>query len=183
MRKTFQFCKKSNFGSLTPYSRPDLTQKWLHRIQSKAQDQQGLEASNKLSSLVDYYSKNSGETNQKIDWDYWSQNIRTSGLVDKIKEKNESIEKQQYNIDTLAAKSAITSEKYENYGLFLKYNHALYMHQYSNNLKALYGYLNIGDVTMLSRNEQLSYYPGLKEKISGWRETGYVNLSKYYFTF
>lgn len=41
--------------------------------------------------------------------------MRTEGLVEKIKDKYEDFKTQSYNIDAIAQKSTITSERYSNY--------------------------------------------------------------------
>lgn len=58
----------------------------------------------------------------------------------------------EYNIDSIASKSAIISEKYNNYGLFLKWNHDLWLRQYLENLESLNGAEALGDISMLSGN-------------------------------
>jgi len=176
--KLFKFAKKtSRSGAVVNYTRPDLTNKWLWRIQQKAHDNIGQESYSKLSSLVNFYSKNVDNSSNKIDWDFWRQNIRTEGVVEKIKEKNTELSTKTYNIDALAARSAHTSEKYENYNLFLKYNHDLWRRQYTDNLDALYGLISIGDPTMTAQTEFIDYHPGSRQRAAGWRETGFSDES------
>lgn len=43
--------------SVVPYTRTDLTKKWMGRIQAKAKDSHSQETLMKLSSLIDYYNK------------------------------------------------------------------------------------------------------------------------------
>ena len=180
--KLFKFAKKtSRSGAVVNYTRPDLTNKWLWRIAQKAQDSHGQESYSKLSSLVDFYAKNVDMSANKIDWAFWKQNIRTEGVVDKIEEKNKELSGETYNVDALAARSAHTSEKYENYSLFLKYNHDLWRRQYTDNLDALYGLISIGDISMVSTTEMIDYHPGSRQLASGWRETGYSDQSKCFF--
>lgn len=177
--KLFNYAKKvSKSGAVVNYTRPDLTKKWLYRVQQKAHDGLGQEGSAKLSSLIDYFTQGSNQKLDEINWNYWKQNIRTEGLVEKLKEKNQELDKHSYNIDTLAAKSAISSTKYENYGLFLKYNYAIWMKQYTDNLDTMYGVLSLGDIQMVNPHELTSYYQGGTAYVAGWRETGYTNNSK-----
>jgi hypothetical protein len=87
--------------------------------------------------------------------------------------------KQQYNVDSLAIKSANSTAKFEVYGLYLKYNYSLWMNQYKDNLNAMYGALSIGDFEMVNTQEHMSYYPGVRENAAGWRETGYTDLRNF----
>jgi hypothetical protein len=181
VKHIFNYAKKnSRSGAVVQYTRPDLTQKWINRIQAKANDAFSQEAVGKLSSLVGYYSKGLGDVAQKVDWDYWRSNIRTEGLVDKLKSKNQELSEHNYNVDSLAEKSVQTSEKYENYGLFLKYNYELWMNQYSCNLNALYGAMHLGDINMVGHSEMLAYLPGINALACGWRETGFTNPRKFF---
>lgn len=179
VKQIFSYAKKnSRSGAIIKYTRPDLTQKWINRIQSKAGDAFSQEAVGKLSSLIGYYSKGIGEVAQKVDWDYWRSNIRTEGLVDKLKDKNQELSQHSYNVDSLAEKSVQTSEKYENYGLFLKYNYELWMNQYTTNLNAVYGAMHLGDISYVSQTERLAYLPVINPLSCGWRETGFTNPRK-----
>lgn len=173
--KTFiKYQKRFNTTAVVNYSRPDLTKKWMNRIHAKANDSFGQESANKLSTLVDFYMKPPGDIGKNsIDWDYWQKTIRTEGIVGKMKQKNEDLAKQTYNIDSIALKAAHITEKYNDYGLFLKYNYDLWMEQYVENLNALYGAMHLGDISMISSSELNEYYPGIIETNAGWRETGY----------
>ena len=104
--------------------------------------------------------------------------MRTEGLVDRLREKNEELGNHTYNVEALAEKSVQTSEKFENYNLFLRYNYELWMNQYSTNLNALYGAMHLGDITYVSYTEKLEYLPGINALSCGWRETGYTNPRK-----
>jgi hypothetical protein len=44
-------------SSVVPFTRQDLTKKWMGRIQAKAKDSHSQETYMKLSSLIDYYNK------------------------------------------------------------------------------------------------------------------------------
>lgn len=161
--------------AVTNYTRPDLTTKWIKRIQVKAKDAYGQDATNKLSSLVDFYSKSGNDfESSQINWEEWKKEIRTEGIVEKLKEKNAEVAKKNYNIDDLAAKSAVVSDKYDNYGLLLKYNFALWNDSFKRNMNALYGFLTLGDLSMVSTREIVSYQPGVMETYHGWLETGYL---------
>lgn len=166
-------------SAVVPHSsKQDLTKKWLNRIQSKARDQWGQESYSKLSSLVDYYTKPPQDYKENIDWEYWSSNIRSSGVVEKIRNIYNDFKNYDYNVDQLAARSAVNSNKYDEYGLLLRYNHDLWMTQYMENLTALHGALELGDIRYIHEQELFQYSPGIREKAAGWRETGFVVRSK-----
>jgi hypothetical protein len=61
----------------------DLTRKWIHRIQTKVKDAASSEAFSKISSLIDFYNKPPAQYKEDIDWNYWKDNIRTEGVVDR----------------------------------------------------------------------------------------------------
>lgn len=180
----FSYIKKtSKSSSLVNYTRQDLNQKWLNRIQTKATDSLGQEGYSKLSSLVDFYSKKTENQTVNIDWDFWKSNIRTQNLVDNIMKKTDSLSEKKYNVDTIALKSAANSEKFENYGLFLKYNYTLWNNHLVRSLNAVYSLVSISDISLISQKEFNSFFPGLLSKPAAWRETGYASISKFYFYF
>jgi hypothetical protein len=173
MKSSFKAYKKG-FSSITNYTRQDLTSKWLTRVSAKASNSASQEAVAKLASLVSYYTKPVESSKDKIDWDLWKQNIRTPEIVEKLKSKLEQAYSKSYNVEALASKSVVTSEKYEKVGLFLKFNHELWMKQYTDNLDAYYNALNIGDFSKMHNSEMRAYVPGAAELNAGWRETGYM---------
>ena len=175
--KFFKYLDQTTKGAVINYTRQDLTRKWLHRIQTKSKDQLSTESFAKLSSLVDYYSKSTSSTESPINWEQWKSQIRTEGIVDKLKAKNEELQAQTYNVESLASSSAHNTDQYDKYGLLLRYNYELHMRQYSNNLKALYGLTSIGDLTLIDNLEWPKYKPGIVENVAGWRETGYNHTS------
>ena len=168
-------------SSITNYTRKDLTNKWLSRVQEKATDSGALEAVNKLSSLVGYYTKPAEESKENIDWNFWKQNIRSEGIVDKLHDKLNQAYEKTYNVETLASKSAVNTEKYEKVGLFLKYNHDLWMKHYIDNLDVLFNLHDVGDILKVSETERLSWHPGVSENTAGWRETGYTLRNNVYY--
>ncbi len=171
--------KTSKSSSVVNYTRQDLNQKWLQRIQTKATDSLGQEGYSKLSSLVDFYSKKSDNQSVNIDWDFWKSNIRTQNLVDSIMKKTDSLNEKKYNVESIALKSASNSEKFENYGLFLKYNYTLWNNHLARSLNAVYSLVSISDISLVSKKEFYSYFPGLLNKPAAWRETGYSDLRKF----
>jgi hypothetical protein len=168
-----KYARSSPATSVVPYTRQDLTKRWMGRIQAKAKDSHSQETYMKLNSLIDYYNKPAQTFKEDIDWGYWKDNVRSEGLVDKIREKYDQFKTYSYNIDSIAQRSALNSENYDNYGLLLKWNYHLWMTQYLYNIKSLNGLEALGDVSYLSSNEVFSYLPTIRENNSGWRETGH----------
>jgi hypothetical protein len=134
MRTTFNRIKSTNkftrsgtavaaYGSKFIYDKqkgPDLTKKWVQRVQSKVHDSASVESYSKLSSLVDFYNKPAKTFTDDIKWDTWNEQIRTAGVVDKIHAKYASFQKSNYNVDLVAQKSTANSEKYDTYVMILK---------------------------------------------------------------
>ena len=87
----------------------------MQRVQTKVNDSNSQEAFGKLSSLIDFYNKPANDFKEDLNWNYWGENIRTAGLVDKVKAKYEQFAEQEYNIDHIAEKSTANSESFENY--------------------------------------------------------------------
>ena len=56
---------------------------------------------------------------QNIDWKYWEENVRTSGLVTKIKSKFDEYKTYNYHIDSIAQRSSLNSEIYDQYVVIL----------------------------------------------------------------
>jgi len=162
--------------------RQDLTKKWIQRIQAKVKDAASTESFSKISSLIDYYNKPASAFKEEINWDYWKENIRTDGVVGKLKDKYEHYKStQNYNIDSIAQKSVINSEKYETHELLLEWNYNLWMNNYIENISTLIDADHLGDISYVSTHELHSYYPGGRELCQGWRETGnLIRIPHYY---
>ncbi len=178
----FKYSKlTSKSGAVVNYTRQDLTTKWINRVSSKAPNAAAQDAVSKLSSIVAYYCRPAETTKDKIDWNYWKQNIRTTGVVDKLHDKLEVSKGKTYNVEAVAAKAANTTPKYESVGLYLKYNHDLWMKQYVDNLDALYNAQSIGDFSKIGTSELFQYCQGASELSAGWRETGYMFRQSVYY--
>jgi hypothetical protein len=70
--------------------------------------------------------------------------------VDKLREKYDEFKTYSYNVDSIAQRSALNSERYENHGLYLKWNYHLWMKQYLENIRTLNGVEAIGDISYVS---------------------------------
>ena len=95
--------------------------------------------------------------------------------------KIEEAENKNYNIESIAGKTVFLSEEFEKVGLFLKYNHDLWMKHYTDNLEAFFSTSAIGDFSKTSINEKFAYAPGSSELSNGWKETGYFHRYSVYF--
>lgn len=71
--------------------------------------------------------------------------------MDKVKDKYEEFKTHSYNIDAIAQRSAINSENYDDYSLFLQWNYHLWMQQYLENIQTLNGMQALGDMDYVSR--------------------------------
>ncbi len=87
----------------------------MARVQNKVKDVSSQESYLKLSSLVDFYNKPVEPVKENIDWKYWEDNIRSSGIVNKIKSKFDEYKTYSYNIDSIAQRSSINSEVFDQY--------------------------------------------------------------------
>jgi hypothetical protein len=109
----------------------------MNRIQNKVKDVASQESFSKLSSLIDYYNKPVEASKDNIEWKYWEENIRSSGLVDNIKSKYDEYKTYNYNIDSVAQRSSLNSEVFDQYvGCFNN-------RDYSSNGIIIYGCNNI----------------------------------------
>ena len=77
--------------------------------------------------------------------------MRTENIVEKIREKFDEFKTYSYNIDAIAQRSAINSEDYDDYGLYLQWNYSLWMQQYLENIKTLNGMEAMGDMSFVGR--------------------------------
>ncbi len=159
-RHAKNYARAAASTGVVPYSRQDLTKRWMGRIQAKAKDTHSQETLMKLSSLIDYYNKPAQVYKEYLDWSYWKQNVRTEGVVDKIKEKFDEFKTHAYNVDAIAQRSAINSENFDNYGLYLKWNYHLWMTQYLENIKTINGMQALGDMSYVARKlkEIMKYF-------------------------
>lgn len=184
--KTFNKNYKMFSTSVVNYTREDLTKLWILRVQDKANDSAAQESVSNLSSLIDYYMKKAEDSSTNklldIDWDSWKKEIRTPDVVDSLKNKLEEAKTQSYNVEGLASKAAITNDKFDHVGLYLKYNHDLYMRHYTETLEGLYSTLSLGDMSYVPINELVEYEKGAANHHNGWTETGYMLNRKLLYT-
>ena len=66
----------------------NLTDNWLFRLREAAKTNEGRENFGQLSSLVEFFNRKSTHTSlEQIEWSEWRDQVKTPGVVDKIKEK------------------------------------------------------------------------------------------------
>ena len=85
----------------------ELTTKWLNRLRDTAHNNESREMQAQLSSILDYYNKQSTGTEQlaAIDWGHYEKSIHTPGIVEKIHSKYD-----EYQIDGAISRIGYRSE-------------------------------------------------------------------------
>ena len=113
----------------------DLTDNWLRRLQVTAKGPEAREAQGQLSSILDFYNKNTNKGGQKaIDWDKHRETIHTPDVVDKIKAKYEKFMESQYGVDSAVSRCGHTTEKMQALDIAMQYNFMLYFVHYTGHL-------------------------------------------------
>ena len=96
-----------------------------------------------------------------INWDEWEQNLHTSGVVSKIKQKYELFMKAEYSVESAASQVGNQTDKMQHLDIANTYNFMLYLTHFVGHLEQLETMRNIGDVTEMSNLEWLHLSPGL----------------------
>lgn len=114
-----------------------------------------------LSSILDYYNKQSHGTEQMstIDWTAYEKSIHTPGIVDKIHSKYEEFMAAEYQIDGAVNKCGYRSELMKQLDAPMQYNFYLWMAHYLDHLQQIETLHNIGDPTELSLMEMAELQP------------------------
>ena len=89
-----------------------LTTKWLNRLRANAHTNESREKQGELSSILDYYNKQSTGTEglSTIDWDAYGKSIHTPDIVQKIHEKYDEFMEAEYQIDGAVSRCGTRSE-------------------------------------------------------------------------
>lgn len=76
----------------------ELTTKWLNRLRDTAHNNESREMQGQLSSILDFYNKQSTgtETLDKIDWKSYEKAIHTPDIVAKIQAKYDEFMEAEY---------------------------------------------------------------------------------------
>lgn len=101
---------------------------WMKQVNSKATTNEGKVVVGQLSSLMNYYNKQEDTETKDIDWKLWEGQIKTKGLVDKIKSNFESLITQEYNSSEILQKvSHSESDEFRAMNDKLTYHRALWI--------------------------------------------------------
>ena len=77
---------------------------WRKILNKKATTPEGKTLMGQLNSLISYFNREAEAETKEINWENWKKEIKTEGLVDKIKKNNEDINHQQYNREEVMQK-------------------------------------------------------------------------------
>ena len=110
----------------------ELTTKWLNRLRDTAHNNESREMQAQLSSILDFYNKQSMGTEQlsPIDWSHYEKSIHTPGIVDKIHGKYDEFMAAEYQIDGAVNKCGYRSELMKQLDAPMQYNYYLWMSHY-----------------------------------------------------
>ena len=106
---------------------------WYNDIQKRVRTPEDNSHVSALGSLCDYYSQEvtkdeiKAMNNFEVDWKAWSHLI-TPGLVSKLKDKLDAIQKEDYDTKVLAAAALEETEEMKKYGHFVTWNAMIHMH-------------------------------------------------------
>ena len=160
MHQTFDF-------TLIPFYDLDneLTSKWLNRLRATANNAVAREEQSQLSSVLDYYNKQSAGTSNltPIDFDAYSSSIHTPDVVRKIQAKYNAFMETEYAVDGAVSKLGQRSEAMKSLDIAMHYNYNLWMTHYIYHLEQIETMSNIGDVTELGRQEMIEMFPQTTE--------------------
>jgi len=152
----------------------ELTTKWLNRLRATANNAVAREEHSQLSSVLDYYNKQSAGTTgmTKVNWEGYKASIHTPDVVDKIKAKYEAFMAAEYAVDGAVSKLGARSEAMKSLDIAMHYNYHLWMTHYLFHLEQIETMSNIGDVTELGRQEMFEMFPQTTQYNSIQQEIG-----------
>ena len=126
----------------------ELTNNWLRRLQVTAKGADARETHSQLSSILDYYNKNTNKAAPKaIDFDKHRESIHTPDVVDKIQAKYDKFMASEYAVESAVSRCGHTTEKMQALDVAMQYNFMLYFVHYSGHLEQLETMRNIGDMS------------------------------------
>ena len=158
----------------------DLTANWLRRLQVTAKSADSREAQSQLSSILDYYNKNTNTAAGKpIDWDGHRANIHTPHVVDKIQAKYDSFMQSEYAVASAVSRCGHSTEKMQALDVAMQYNFMLYFVHYTGHLDQIETMRNVGDITKLSWLEMMKHSPGFDTLQSATQEIGDLSPDDY----
>jgi len=146
---------------------------WRKILNKKATTPEGKTLMGQLNSLISYFNREAEAETKEINWENWKKEIKTEGLVDKIKKNYEDINQQQYNREEVMQKVfSSESTQFRNMNAELNYHRELWMIYLQDNLrfKVLFKYLPSFDD--LNYIEKLDYQETKKIEKERLSETG-----------
>ena len=138
----------------------DLTNKWLNKLRATATTGEARDRVGQLSSVLDYYNKETQPQAVNIDWDEWRSVIHTEGVVDKIKAKYEKFVQSEYSVDSAVSKLGQPSDKMKELEVQSLYNEYLHQAHFRKHLEQIETVRNLGDITKISTMEALALMRG-----------------------
>ena len=151
-----------------------LTTKWLNRLRDTAHNNESREMQSQLSSILDYYNKQSHGTEglSPIDWSSYEKTIHTPDIVSKIHDKYNEFMEAEYQIDGAVSKCGFRSELMKQLDAPMQYNYQLWLTHYMMHLDQIETMHNIGDPTELSAMEMTELHSEVNVYNSMQQETG-----------
>jgi len=133
----------------------------LNRVRATANSNESKEAHSQLSSILDYFNRNSNGTKdlKPIEWEEFEKNIHTPNVVSKIRAKYNQFMEAEYGVDGAVSKCGVRTEAMKALDVAMHYNYNLWMAHYLMHLDQIETLHNIGDVTMVGRMEMQEMFP------------------------
>lgn len=155
----------------------ELTTKWLNRLRNTANNNASREQHAQLSSILDFYNRESHGTQNlaSIDWNSYENTIHTKNVVGAIRQKYDNFMNAEFNVDGAISQIGGRSEAMKALDVAMHYNYNLWMVHYLTHLEQIETLHNIGDVTQMSRLEMTEMFPEAEQYNAAQQEIG--NLS------
>ena len=155
----------------------ELTTKWLNRLWSTATTAGSRDKHAQLSSILDYYNKQTtgAEEFTAIDFDSYRCSIHTPDVVDKIQAKYNDFFDSAFQVEGAVSRCGARSELMKKLDVTMTYNHHLWNVHYFMHLDSVETLSNIGDPTMLSVQEMAAFHPEADQFNSAAQEIGDIS--------
>ena len=138
------------------------------------------EQQSQLSSILDYYNKNTNKAASKaIDWDHHRDSIHTPDVVDKIQAKYDSFMQSEYAVASAVSRCGHTTEKMQALDVAMQYNFMLYFVHYTGHLDQIETMRNLGDISKVSWLEMMKHSPGFDTLQASTQEIGDLSPDDY----
>jgi len=130
-------------------------------LRATAVNNESREQQSQLQSILDYFNRTSTGTSNfaPIAWDTYQSEIHTPNVVNNIRKKYDLFMESEYKVDGAVSKCGVRSEAMKALDVAMHYNYHLWMTHYLMHLNQIETLANIGDVTMLGRQEMMEFMP------------------------